>query len=103
MCGSARPFRVQRQRLPRREINAAGSRGLRGPRNGTIIATACITDQREPASPAKQRRDVGMGIRRLGQQGIVFAVFAALFAVFAVVLPGFLTTANMLTLLQNRS
>ena len=42
-----------------------------------------------------------MGIRSLGQQGIVFAVFAALFAVFAVVLPGFLTTANMLTLLQN--
>src|SRR5271165_4727777 len=42
-----------------------------------------------------------MGIRSLGQQGIVFAVVAALFAVFAVVLPGFLTTANMLTLLQN--
>jgi ribose transport system permease protein len=49
----------------------------------------------------EQIRDVGMGIRSLGQQGIVFAVFAALFAVFAVVLPGFLTTANMLTLLQN--
>jgi ribose transport system permease protein len=29
------------------------------------------------------------------------AVFAALFAVFALILPGFLTTANMLTLLQN--
>src|ERR1700720_1556730 len=42
-----------------------------------------------------------MGTRRLGQQGIVFAVFAVLFAVFALVLPGFLTTANMLTLLQN--
>ena len=42
-----------------------------------------------------------MGIRSIGQQGIVFAVFAALFAVFALILPGFLTTANMLTLLQN--
>ena len=42
-----------------------------------------------------------MGIRSFGQQGIVFAVFATLFAVFAIVLPGFLTTENMLTLLQN--
>jgi ribose transport system permease protein len=42
-----------------------------------------------------------MGIRRFGQQGIVFAVFAALFVVFSIILPGFLTTANMLTLLQN--
>ena len=42
-----------------------------------------------------------MGIKNLGQQGIVFAVFAALFAIFAIALPGFLTTANMLTLLQN--
>src|SRR5260370_21923271 len=42
-----------------------------------------------------------MGIRSLGQQGIVFAVVAALFAVFSLMLPGFLTTANMLTLLQN--
>jgi len=42
-----------------------------------------------------------MGIRRFGQQGIVFAVFTALFVVFAITLPGFLTTANMLTLLQN--
>src|SRR5436190_16509108 len=42
-----------------------------------------------------------MGIRSIGQQGIVFAVFAALFAVFAIALPGFLTAANMLTLLQN--
>ncbi|MGZ5875113.1 MAG: ABC transporter permease [Bradyrhizobium sp.] len=42
-----------------------------------------------------------MGIRRFGQQGIVFAVFTALFVVFAIALPGFLTTANMLTLLQN--
>jgi ribose transport system permease protein len=52
--------------------------------------------------PAKQAtRAVGMGIGRLGQQGIVFAVFATLFAAFAIFLPGFLTTANMLTLLQN--
>src|SRR3954451_14417119 len=42
-----------------------------------------------------------MGIRGVSQQGIVFAVFAALFAVFSLALPGFLTTANMLTLLQN--
>ena len=42
-----------------------------------------------------------MGIRNIGQQGIVFAVFAVLFAAFAVFLPGFFTTANMLTLLQN--
>src|ERR1700687_4993026 len=63
---------------------------------------ACNRDQREPTSPAKERtRDVGMAIRSLGQQGIVFAVFAALFAVFAVILPSFLTTSNMLTLLQN--
>src|ERR1700674_5311643 len=42
-----------------------------------------------------------MGHRRIGQQGIVFAVFTALFVVFALILPGFLTTENMLTLLQN--
>src|SRR5580700_3892037 len=42
-----------------------------------------------------------MGPRRIGQQGIVFAVFAALFVVFAITLPGFLSTANMLTLLQS--
>src|ERR1700753_1119831 len=42
-----------------------------------------------------------MGIKNIGQQGIVFAVFAVLFAAFAIFLPGFLTTANMLTLLQN--
>src|ERR1700744_5933980 len=42
-----------------------------------------------------------MGIRNIGQQGIVFAVFAVLFAAFAIFLPGFFTTANMLTLLQN--
>src|ERR1700755_2624980 len=38
---------------------------------------------------------------RFSQQGIVFAVFAALFVVFALTLHGFLTTENMLTLLQN--
>ena len=38
---------------------------------------------------------------RFSQQGIVFAVFAALFVVFALTLPGFLSTANMLTLLQS--
>ena len=38
---------------------------------------------------------------RVTQQEIVFAVFAALFAVFSVFLPGFLSTANILTLLQN--
>src|SRR6202000_649521 len=42
-----------------------------------------------------------MGIKNIGQQGIVFAVFAVLFSAFAIFLPGFLTTANMLTLLQN--
>src|SRR3979411_2572734 len=42
-----------------------------------------------------------MGIKNIGQQGIVFAVFAAMFAIFALALPGFLTAANMLTLLQN--
>jgi ribose transport system permease protein len=38
---------------------------------------------------------------RLTQQGIVFSIFVVLFAGFAALLPGFLTTANMLTLLQN--
>lgn len=38
---------------------------------------------------------------RVGQQEIVFIIFAALFVAFAVLLPGFLTTDNMLTLLQN--
>lgn len=38
---------------------------------------------------------------RIGQQTIVFAVFVLLFAGFALLLPGFLTTDNMLTLLQN--
>src|SRR4051794_33854089 len=49
----------------------------------------------------KHIRAAGMGIGRIGQQGIVFAVFTAMFVVFAVFLPGFFTTANMLTLLQN--
>jgi ribose transport system permease protein len=67
-----------------------------------IMVTACIGDQSARTSPAKeQTRAAGMGIRSFGQQGIVFAVFAALFAVFALILPGFLSTANMLTLLQN--
>ena len=38
---------------------------------------------------------------RLTQQGIVFAIFVVLFGVFAVFLPGFLSTSNMLNLLQN--
>ncbi|MGJ4925627.1 ABC transporter permease [Bradyrhizobium sp. HKCCYLS2038] len=38
---------------------------------------------------------------RFSQQEIVFAVFAALFLVFSIVLKGFLTADNMLTLLQN--
>ena len=38
---------------------------------------------------------------RISQQEIVFAVFAALFAIFSLSLKGFLTTGNMLTLLQN--
>ena len=42
-----------------------------------------------------------MALGRIGQQGIVFAIFAALFAVFALTLPGFATPQNMLTLLQN--
>src|SRR5665213_1957192 len=42
-----------------------------------------------------------MAIKSFSQQGIVFTVFAVLFAVFSILLPGFLTAANMLTLLQN--
>lgn len=38
---------------------------------------------------------------RFGQQEIVFVVFAVLFLVFSVLLRGFLTPENMLTLLQN--
>src|SRR5258708_39169011 len=64
---------------------------------------ACNRHQRAPTSPAKVaiREGVRMGIGSLGQEGIVFAGFAALFVVFALILPGFLTTANMLTLLQH--
>ena len=38
---------------------------------------------------------------RVGQQEIVFVIFAVLFVAFSVLLPGFLTADNMLTLLQN--
>src|SRR6185503_13460889 len=38
---------------------------------------------------------------RLTQQGIVFAIFIVLFGVFAIFLRGFLSTSNMLNLLQN--
>src|ERR1700733_7050775 len=38
---------------------------------------------------------------RLGQQEIVFVVFALLFVAFSLFLPGFLSADNMLTLLQN--
>ena len=38
---------------------------------------------------------------RFTQQGIVFAIFVVLFGVFAVFLHGFLSTSNMLNLLQN--
>src|SRR6202007_1751295 len=42
-----------------------------------------------------------MGRLKLTQQTIVFCIFAVMFAAFAIFLPGFFTTANMLTLLQN--
>ena len=42
-----------------------------------------------------------MTLRGFGQQGIVFVLFAALFALFAVTLKGFATTDNMLNLLQS--
>jgi ribose transport system permease protein len=42
-----------------------------------------------------------MKIGNLGQRGIVFVVFTLLFAAFSLLLPGFLTTSNVLTLLQN--
>ncbi len=42
-----------------------------------------------------------MTLNRLGQQEVVFGIFAVLFAAFAVLLPGFATAENMLTLLQN--
>lgn len=38
---------------------------------------------------------------RLTQQGIVFTIFIVLFGVFAIFLRGFLSTSNMLNLLQN--
>ena len=38
---------------------------------------------------------------QLTQQNVVFAIFVALFALFAAFLPGFLNADNMLTLLQN--
>jgi len=38
---------------------------------------------------------------RLSQQTIVFAIFALMFTLFSVLLPGFLTAGNMLGLLQN--
>jgi ribose transport system permease protein len=55
----------------------------------------------ENLEQTKTTRDLGMETVRLSQQGIVFAVFAVLFGAFALFLPGFFTTANMLTLLQN--
>jgi len=42
-----------------------------------------------------------MKSRRITQQGIVFSIFIVLFGLFAVFLNGFVTTSNMLTLLQN--
>src|ERR1700740_1942614 len=42
-----------------------------------------------------------MGRLKLTQQTIVFCIFAVMFAAFAVFLPGFATTANIFTLLQN--
>ena len=42
-----------------------------------------------------------MKIENFGQRGIVFVVFTLLFAAFSLFLPGFLTTSNVLTLLQN--
>jgi ribose transport system permease protein len=41
------------------------------------------------------------GAGRLSQQGIVFAIFVAMFAAFALFLPGFRTASNLLGLLQN--
>ena len=42
-----------------------------------------------------------LGRVRVTQQEIVFVVFAVLFGAFSALLPGFLSTDNMLTLLQN--
>ena len=47
------------------------------------------------------RGGVAMRRPRLTQQSIVFAIFLALFLIFSLFLPGFLTADNMLTLLQN--
>ncbi|MBI5130553.1 MAG: ABC transporter permease [Rhodopseudomonas palustris] len=44
-----------------------------------------------------------MALRRINQQGIVLGIFAVMFVAFTAFLPGFFTTANMLTLLQNVS
>jgi ribose transport system permease protein len=43
----------------------------------------------------------GMARLRLTQQTIVFCIFAVMFAAFAIFLPGFASTANIFTLLQN--
>ena len=54
------------------------------------------------SAPAETpRKEAKMRRLRFSQQEIVFVVFAALFAIFSVFLKGFLTTGNMLTLLQN--
>jgi ribose transport system permease protein len=42
-----------------------------------------------------------VAVKRLSQQSIVFVVFVALFFVFSILLRGFLSADNMLTLLQN--
>jgi ribose transport system permease protein len=42
-----------------------------------------------------------MTLKRIGQQEVVLGIFVVLFAAFALLLPGFASTANMLTLLQN--
>lgn len=44
---------------------------------------------------------MGKALPRLGQQGIVFAIFVLLFATFVLILPGFVAPDNLLTLLQN--
>ncbi|KIZ35637.1 MULTISPECIES: ABC transporter permease [Rhodopseudomonas] len=44
-----------------------------------------------------------MELKQINQQGIVFGIFFLLFVAFAALLPGFATTQNMLTLLQNVS
>ncbi|EFG2586934.1 ABC transporter permease, partial [Escherichia coli] len=42
-------------------------------------------------------------VKGVGQEQIVFLITALLFAVFALTLPGFLSAANMLTLLRSVS